>query len=408
MRFNLRAISLVFFSIFFITAVSGGLLWANLNFVQKVPGGADFFVLWQGTRNFAIQGILPYDDLTAQVEDFVYGPDVRPSRPLPRFGLPLYLMFLYIPFALIKDPLLARAVWMVFLEFELLGLVLLIFQLIRWRPAWPYLLILFLFGIFWAPAVASLFSGSSIILQAVLLFGAIRAIEFEIDEVAGALLALAFFNIEAMGLVIALVLFWALSVRHWRVWGGFLMTTLVLMGISILFNTTWPLPFFGAILANWQANPYPSTFSVFEGWLPGISVRLAQVLALFVALMLIMEWRAVRGKELRWLLWTISLTVAATPLLGIPFSPMWLVLLLPALLAVLSVMDQHWGAIGRWSAILLFLVVFFGLWVALLSGENSAFVLLFPALLVFLLYWVRWWAIRAPRLWADMISDLGK
>jgi hypothetical protein len=137
-------------------------------------------------------------------------------------------------------------------------------------------------------------------------------------------------------------------------------------------------------------------------------VRLAQVLALFIALMLIMEWRAVRGKEIRWLLWTISLTAAATPLLGVPFSPMWLVLLLPALLVVLSIMDQHWGAIGRWSAVLLFLVVFFGLWMALLNGENSAFVLFFPALLIFLLYWVRWWAIRTPKLWADMISDLGK
>jgi hypothetical protein len=416
MRFNPRLILTVLFSLFFLTAVAGGLLWANLNFVQKAPGGADFYVLWQGTRNFSMQGSLPYDDLTAQIAGYAYGlalsrvegTAAQTSRPLPRFNLPLYLVFLYIPFALVKDPQLARAVWMVFLEFELLGLVLLVFQLIRWEPAWPYLATLFLFGVFWAPAVASLFSGNVIIFQAVLLFGAIRAMQFDADELAGALLALAWFNLEAIGLLIVLVLFWALSLRRWRVWGGFLMTILLLIGISILFNTSWPLPFLTAILANWSANASPSTFSVFNDWLPGIGVRLAQGLTLAAALMLIMEWRAARGRELRWLLWTVSLTAAATPLLGMPFSPLWAVLSLPALLVVLSIMDQHWGAAGRWSAVALFLVVFFGLWRALQGGDGSAFVLFFPALLIFLLYWVRWWAIREPRLWADMISDLGK
>ncbi len=390
--------------------MAGGLLWANLNFVQKTPGGADFYINWQGTRNFAMQGSLPYNDLTGQVKDFVYGPTGQfpQGKALPRFTLPLYLMFLYLPFALIQDPLWARAVWMVFLEFELLGLVLLVFQMIRWKPAWPYLVILFLFGIFWAPAVASLFSGHAIIFQAVLLLGAVRAMEFEVDEIAGALLALAWFNLEAIGLLIFLVLFWALSLRRWRVWGGFLMTIFLLIGVSILFNTSWPLPFIGAILANWRADLYPSTYSIFEGWLPGIGIRLGQGLTVIAAFILIMEWRAARGKELRWMLWTISLTAAVIPLLGMPFSPLWLVLLLPALLLVLSIMDQHWGAVGRWSAVLLFLAVFFGLWWAMLVNNHFLFILFFPALLIFLLYWVRWWAIRAPRLWADMISDLGK
>ena len=408
MRFNPRLLLTLLISLLVIAAIAGGLLWANLNFVQKVPGGADFYVLWQGTRNFAMQGSLPYDDLSPQVAGYAYGSAAQTSRPLPRFNLPLYLVFLYIPFALVKDPLMARAVWMVFLEFELLGLVLLTFQLIRWKPGWLYLAILFLFGVTWAPAVASLFSGSVVIFQAVLFLGALRALEFKADEVTGALLALAWFNLEAMGLLILLVLFWALTSRRWRVWGGFLMVTLVLIGLSILFNTSWPLPFLAALLANWGANTYPSTFSLFGGWMPGIGVRLAQGLALLTALMLIMEWRTARGQELRWLVWTAALTAAATPLLGMPFSPLWLALSLSPLLLVLSIMDQRWGAFGRWSAVALFLTVFFGLWAAFLAGAAAVFILLFPFLMIFLLYWVRWSAIRAPRLWADMISDLGK
>jgi hypothetical protein len=136
-------------------------------------------------------------------------------------------------------------------------------------------------------------------------------------------------------------------------------------------------------------------------------MRLAQGLTLAVALVLIAEWRAVRGKDLRWLLWTASLTIAAAPLLGPPFDPAWLVLSLPVLLLVLSIMEQRWGAFGRWSAATLFTVVFFGLWAALRGSIGSVFVLFFPAMLIFLLYWVRWWAIRPPRLWADIVSDMG-
>lgn len=405
---NLRVTILTIAGFFVLVAVAGGLLWANLNFVKKSPGGGDFYVLWQGTRNFSVQGTLPYTDLTRQIEDYVYGFNPTSHEPLRLFGLPLYLALFYLPFALIEDPAMARAVWMVFLEFELVGLVLLTFQLIRWKPAWPYLIILFLFGVFWAPAVASLLSGTLIIFQAVLLLGAIRAIEFGADEIAGALLAFVWFNLEAMGVLIILVLFWALTQRRWRVMAGFIMTTAVLIGLSILFNTEWVFPFLASILTNWRETPYPSTYSLLESWLPGVGIRMAQVLTVVIAFILLMEWRAVRGKEVRWLVWTVSFTAAITPLLGVPFSPQWLVLSLPALLVVLSIMDQRWGPFGRWSAVALFLVVFFGLWRAFQVGHNATFIFLFPMLLVFLLYWVRWWAVSAPRLWADVISDIGK
>lgn len=405
---NLRVTILTIIGFFVLAAIAGGLLWANINFVRSTPGGGDFYVLWQGTRNFSVEGSLPYNDLTRQVDDYVYGFNPTSREPLRLFSLPLYLVLFYIPFALIQDPLLARAVWMVFLEFELLGLVLLTFQLIRWRPAWPYLIILYLFGVFWAPAVSSLFAGTLIIFQAVLLFGAIRAIEFHADEIAGALMSLAWFNIEIMALPILLVMFWGLTNRRWRITAGFLMGTLLLIGLSVLFNTQWIFPYLSAIVGNWQNNPYPSTYSLLEGWLPGVGIRLAQVLTVVVAFILLMEWRAVRGKDMRWLVWTVSFTAALTPLLGVPFSPQWLVLSLPALLVVLSIMDQRWGPFGRWSAVALFMVVFFGLWRAFLVNDKTAFIFLFPMLLIFLLYWVRWWAVSAPRLWADVISEVGK
>jgi hypothetical protein len=407
MHFNPRLIFLALFFLFFVVALTGGLLWANLNFVQRVPGGGEFFVLWKSGQNFLLRGDVPYQDLTRQLQDFVYGQTAPPGEALPRLSMPIYLLLIFSPFAIIQDPLLARAVWMVFLEILLFGLVLLVIQLTRWKPGRVYIILLMLFGVFWAPAVASLFSGSTIIFQAMLVFGAVRAIEFRSDELAGALIALAWFHLEAVGLLIILILFWALTTNRLRIWAGFLMITLVLAGISIFFSGNWLFPFLGALLTNWRSNPNPSTFSLLEGWFPGVGIRLAQGLTLAAALILIAEWRAVRGKDVRWLLWTASLTIAVTPLLGLPFAPAWLALSLPVLLLVLSIMEQRWGAFGRWSAVALFTAIFFGLWAALQGSVGSVFVLFFPAMLIFLLYWVRWWAIRPPRLWADIISDIG-
>ncbi len=408
MRFNLRLIFAAIFILFFAVALTGGLLWANLNFVHKVPGGADFFVLWKSSQNFLLKGAEPYRDLTRELQKLVFGHTARIGESLKRLSLPLYLLPIFFPFAMIRDAALARAVWMVFLEIGLFRLVFLVIQLIHWKPGRLYTILLILFGVFWAPTLVSLFSGNPIIFQAVLIFEAIRAIEFRLDESVGVLLALAWFNLEAVGLLIILILFWAWTAGRLRIWVGFLMTTVILIVFSAIFNSSWLLPFLGALLANWRANPNPTTYSLFQSWLPGVGLRLAQGLTLAVALMLIAEWRAVRGKDLRWLLWTASLTIAATPLLGMPFAPASLVLSLPVLLLLLSIMEQRWGAFGRWSAVALFTAVFFGLWAAFRDNIGSVFVLFFPAGLIFLLYWVRWWAVRPPRLWADIIADMGE
>src|SRR5687768_15478324 len=216
MRFNLRLIFLALFVLFFVLALMGGLLWANLNFVRSLPGGGDFYVLWKGGQNFLLQGQVPYQDLTRQVQNLVYGHPARPGESLQRLNLPLYLLLIFSPFTMIRDAWLARAVWMVFLEIGLFSLVLLVIQLTHWKPGRFYIIFLMLFGVFWAPAAISLFSGNAIIFQAALLFGALRALEFEADELAGALIALAWFNLEAIGLLGILFLYWTWSMNRLR------------------------------------------------------------------------------------------------------------------------------------------------------------------------------------------------
>jgi len=181
----------------------------------------------------------------------------------------------------------------------------------------------------------------------------------------------------------------------------------ILMGLSLLLFPSWILPFFGAVLGNWRSGLIPSTYSLFVGWLPGIGQRLAQLLAVVALAIAMYEWRAVRRQDVRWLFWTASLTSVLTPLMGVPYMPIWLVFTLPGVLLVIAVMSQRWGLLGYISAFIVLVVLFFGLWFAQFNGIISVFILFYPLFMVLLLYWVRWGAVRPPRLWADEIKLRG-
>jgi hypothetical protein len=244
-------------------------------------------------------------------------------------------------------------------------------------------------------------------LQALVIFGALRAIELGSDEFAGGLAALALVNVEATGLVIIILVVWALSAQRWRILGGMGMMLAVLMGISLLLMPSWILPFLNTTFSNWQSDALPTTYRLFEGWMPGIGQRLAQMFAVGALAILFMEARAVRGKDVRWLIWTVCLTAAITPLLGIPYTTGLLALTLPGVLLVVSVMVQRWGGLGFGGAVLVLVAMFLGLWGAQLKGYSSVFIFFFPIVLTLLLYWVRWGAVRPPRLWADEIVRNG-
>jgi hypothetical protein len=128
--------------------------------------------------------------------------------------------------------------------------------------------------------------------------------------------------------------------------------------------------------------------------------------------MLFIEWRNVRNKEFQHIFWTSSLTLAVTPLLGIPVVPQDEVVLFLPLILFLAILDKRWPRPGRWGAPgIALLIVFPGFWLltAGLSWTgvstvlNDVLMVLLPILLVIGLYWMRWWAVRPPRTWSDTL-----
>ena len=92
------------------------------------------------------------------------------------------------------------------------------------------------------------------------------------------------------------------------------------------------------------------------------------------------------------------LTVLLTNLIGIPTNPDNFVVLFPALALVFSIWEQRWGRGGRVFVVLVLLGLAIGLWwLALRTAWAGALemVLAFPLILLLLLYWVRYWALRS-------------
>jgi hypothetical protein len=394
------------FWVFFVICIGGGLFWVNLNFARQVPGGTDFISPWRGIQNFAMSEASPYGEGTAlDLQMVIYGRLAQPGEYPHRVDWPFHLLIFLLPFASLHDLTLARALWMLVLEAALLTTAFLTFSATRWRLRWPFLALALLFSIFWMPAAISLLDGNAIILQTLCVVGAIRALEQQADELAGALLILALLNLPATGMAVLLVVIWAFSAQRWRLLAGLAMSFVVLYGLSIVLFPSWILPFLRSVLINWRAEALPSTFALFESWFPGIGSRLAQILAVAVLAVIFWEWSAVRGKEVRWLFWTVSLTAALSPLLGVQFMPAWLFFTLPGLLLAVLTMGQRWGVFGLVSGGLVLTVFFLGLWAARMQNLTAIFLLVYPLGLVLVLYWVRWAVIRSPRLWADEISS---
>ncbi len=136
--------------ILFLGILLAGVTWSNYQYTLKNPGGNDFLVHWVGTRVLFFDGISPYSDEAAlQIQTLAYGRPARPGEHELRVAYPLYSVVFFLPFALISDFHLARAVWMTVLEAALIGITLLSLRLCRWKPSPLMLAGLLIFSLLW-------------------------------------------------------------------------------------------------------------------------------------------------------------------------------------------------------------------------------------------------------------------
>jgi hypothetical protein len=391
-----------------------GLVWANLFYISLNPSQSSFLPRWLGTRLFLTRELSPYSpQTTAEIERTWAADGEAPSEGEAYFLSPFYSFIIYFPFALTDNQVAARVAWMTVLELAVLALLALSLNLSRWRiPAWA-LLLLFLFSISWYYGLRPVLDGDLSILVGLFAVASLAAIRVEQDALAGFLLALAMIQPTALLLFLVFVLIWAGVSQRWMIVWSFLGCLALVVAATSLIIPDWVAQNIRQVFQYSRLSLIDDPGSLVATWLPGIGQPLGRLLTILTGITLVIEWSLALRKDFRWFYWTACLTLAVTPLSGLPTSLDRFILLFPGLVLVLATWEERWGVVGKVLIVLILLALSAGAW-ALAVGPDQASMppdlnpwlfFLLPVLLLAGLYWARWWAIRPPRLLLEEISQ---
>ncbi len=397
-----------------VIALLGGLTWANTLYARAHPGEKDFFVPWLAVRTFLTYGDNPYSSPVAQRAQVVYYGRLASGAEDPlRLNIPFPFALFYFPFALVMDYALARALWMTCLEAALIAMAYLCRKLVDWKMTRSLLIFYFLFAILWIYGFLPLISSRAVIFAALALPGLLIALRDGRDELAGAILLVTFISLEITGVLIVFLFWWVLDNRRYRILAGFGMTLAILLAVSFFILPDWFIPYLGGMISHIKHNPGFTTGGILAAWWPIVGNRLSLAMMCLLLVVLVYEWREVRKKESRHFYWTLSLTLAITPLLGMKILPHDYVVLFFPLNVLLSIVAERWLKPGRWGLTgLILLGIFLGFWILTagmlylseLKGLINILVITFPMILVAGLYWIRWWVMHPSPTWSDSLS----
>jgi len=391
----------------------GTLLILNIYLARTLTGGEWLFLRWSGVRAFLFEHIEPYGSTIAQrVQALVYGREAFLNEYPFALNDPFYIVLLYAPLAFFSDFAIVRGIWMLLSQAALLVIVTLSVNLSEWEPPrWLFGILLGL-GLFSYYSINSLLSSSPTIFLILIYLLILVMLHSFSNELAGVFLLLVAYQWEVGALFILFILVLVLAHRRWGVLAGFGMALILLLLISLITHSGWILPYLSAVYFDWYrgadytfgltlASIFPNFNLSINGWIS----TAGGVILLFEALRSVNE-------HSRHLIWVAFLSLALNPLMGVPMFPSNHVVLIPAAILVTALVWERWAnkQIVR-SAFLIGLILFFyfGFYFEMTVGLTHVYSevlrILPPVLTVLGLYWMRWWAIRPPRIWADQLGE---
>ena len=381
-----------------------GLTWVNYRFTQQNPGGNDFLARWVGANAWVMDGVSPYDEsVSLETQRRIYGRPATADEDTSHFVYPLHSMIFFAPFG-VMDYEWARPLWMTLLELAIVGLVVVSVRLVEWEKLSPWKLVLFaLFAVFWYHGARTLILGQFAALNAFLIALGLLFVKQKQDVAAGIMFALATSKPPMVYLLIPYVVIWGLSARRTQLVAATVGGVVLLLGISQLILPGWWL--------DWlrQLSDYPtytatiSPVAIIANAVPGIRETVNGTLTVMVVLYMLMEWWFSFGKDERHFFWTACMTMVLSMMIAPRTATTNYLMFFPGLILILQIVEDRWARGGKafvWIALGGLLIGLWALFFATVNGnaESLAMYMPLPFLMLFGLWWVRWWAIRPSRL----------
>jgi hypothetical protein len=364
-------------------------------FTRPYPGFNDYLTVWEASRLFFYEGLDPYSAETSlAIQTRIFGRAALPDEQPNHFAYPFYAIYFVYPFIHAEYEW-ATAAWLVFLEVCLIGALILLLDLFKWRARPLTVTGLVIFTLFAYPAARGLVLGQVSHVVYFLQVAALWAFVRRHNGLAGVLLALSTFKPQMSVFIVPFLLLWALWRRRWSMIGAFSLTMAVLIGSSFLLQPNWIEGFL------YQLTLYPSYIEVstpiwvVTDYLLGLG-RWAEIsLNVLGALIMLWAWQeALRRGTIGDFAWTFMLTLTLTHLIGLrTATPHFVVFLVPLMFYL-----RAWARQRRYSAMIGVLTALFVLpWVYFLLtlGEGkfehpTLFLLPFLALIALMLTRRQW------------------
>jgi len=386
--------------------VISGLCWVNYSFSKDNPRGNDFLIQYEGTRALLLDGNSPYGEEAAlRIQVAAYGHPAQADEDQLRFSYPLYSVILFAPFSVIKNYILARAVWMTMLELSLITMTFISFRLVEWKPPLSLQALILLFSLTWYHAIRGVENGNSVILVALLISAIFLLIKENKDQAAGILLAITTIKPQLVILLIYLILTWSIYQKRWLLIRWFIttMTALVLVGFLLVPN--WILQNIWEILKYPDYNHVDTIAAAITELIPSFGITSKLGILAGLGILLIYEWWNGRKEQFSRFLWVAFLTLVINQWIGIQTCPDNFIIFLPSVILILSVCDKRWEKRGPLIVGSALGILLFGLWVLFLltnqqtyqTDQNPVMFIPLPALTFICLYWIKWWIIAPVR-----------
>lgn len=396
-----RARSRLWAAIVLLLVLAGGLTAANYRIALEMPGGNDFLPRWVGANAWLTEGINPYDpQVSLAAQQMIYGRAADRSRgeDVAHFVYPLPAMIFFAPFGLMPYPL-ARAVWMTLLELGLPLLAVLGVNLARWKPSSRVLAGVMLFSTLWYHGVRAVMVGQFAVFEALLLTGALLAVQRRRDVLAGLLLSLALAKPQMAFLLFPYALLWGVSARRWRLVASTLLFFAASGGIGLLLIPDWPILWLRQVVDYLGYTALGSPVSIAASIFARAADAVTAIGTTALAVYLLVEWWLSLGGEERKFQWAAQLTLVITNLVALRTATTNYVVLIPALCLIAGVWQERRGRQVRVFLLAVLLVLGLGVWALFLSTvqgnvESALLYLPTPAFALLGLWWVRWWARR--------------
>jgi len=365
-------------------------------FTSRYPGANDFFSRWKGAQVFWKEGLDPYsDEATLAIQEGIYGRSAQPDEDPGPFAYPFYTVFLLAPLAPLSYAW-AEAVWLVILQFSLVGGVLLCLMLVDLRLSRGLMVMTALWGVAFYHSARTMLLGQFAGLVFLWVVGTLWALRKDRYVVAGVLLALTTIKPQMSFLLIPALLIWGVGQRRWRFLGSFAGTMALLLGASFFLLPAWLGEFVAQVLRypSYTAIGSP-IWIVTHLYLPFLGTPGEVALSALFLLYLLVEWRhlprAAATSDL--FLWLLGLTLLVTNLVALRTATTNYTVLYIPLFFILKVAAGRLPRASFWLA-LFYIFGVVGLWALFLTTvqgdyENPIMYLPLPSVLLLGILWAK-------------------